>query len=51
MREGISRKDDSLPVRLIDEPKPDGPTAGIVVPLEELKENLKQKIKELEELA
>lgn len=39
MREGISRKDDTLPDRLLKEPKPDGPTKGSVVPLEELKDD------------
>lgn len=39
MREGISRKDDTLPARLTKEPKPDGPTKGVVVPLEELKDD------------
>jgi aldehyde:ferredoxin oxidoreductase len=38
MREGFSRKDDILPGRLLTEPKPDGPTKGVVVPLEELKD-------------
>lgn len=38
MREGLSRKDDTLPARLLNEPKPDGPTKGAVVPLEELKD-------------
>jgi aldehyde:ferredoxin oxidoreductase len=38
MREGITRKDDVLPGRLLKEPKPDGPTGGMVVPLEELKD-------------
>ena len=38
MREGITRKDDSLPARLLNEPKPDGPTQGAVVPLEKLKD-------------
>ena len=38
MREGLTRKDDTLPARLLNEPKPDGPTAGVVVPLEELKD-------------
>lgn len=38
MREGISEKDDSLPARLLKEPKPDGPTKGAVVPLKELKQ-------------
>ena len=40
MREAaITPKDDSLPPRLLNEPKPDGPTAGVVVTLEELKED------------
>lgn len=39
MREGITQKDDTLPLRLLDEPKPDGPTKGEVVPLEELKDD------------
>jgi aldehyde:ferredoxin oxidoreductase len=39
MREGITRKDDSLPGRLLNEPKPDGPTKGEVVPLEDLKDD------------
>ncbi len=39
MREGITRKDDLLPGRLLNEPKPDGPTKGAVVPLEELKDD------------
>jgi aldehyde:ferredoxin oxidoreductase len=39
VREGFSRKDDTLPARLLDEPKPDGPTKGSVVPLEELKDS------------
>jgi len=38
VREGFSRKDDTLPARLLNEPKPDGPTKGTVVPLEELKD-------------
>jgi aldehyde:ferredoxin oxidoreductase len=38
MREGISRSDDTLPDRLLKEPKPDGPAKGSVVPLEELKD-------------
>jgi aldehyde:ferredoxin oxidoreductase len=37
MREGITEKEDSLPARLLAEPKPDGPTKGEVVPLKELK--------------
>jgi aldehyde:ferredoxin oxidoreductase len=36
MREGITRKDDTLPARLLKEPKPDGPTKGTVVPLDDL---------------
>ncbi|MFC1967886.1 aldehyde ferredoxin oxidoreductase family protein [Chloroflexota bacterium] len=39
MREGLTRKDDTLPARLLDEPKPDGPTKGAVVPLEQLKDD------------
>ncbi|MFC1910742.1 aldehyde ferredoxin oxidoreductase family protein [Chloroflexota bacterium] len=39
MREGLTRQDDSLPDRLLKEPKPDGPTKGVVVPLEELKDD------------
>lgn len=39
MREGITREDDTLPKRLLKEAKPDGPTAGAVVPLEELKDD------------
>ncbi|MDP2644103.1 MAG: aldehyde ferredoxin oxidoreductase C-terminal domain-containing protein [Desulfobacterales bacterium] len=39
MREGMTRADDTLPARLLKEPKPDGPTAGAVVPLEELKDD------------
>jgi len=39
MREGLTRKDDSLPSRLLNEPKPDGPTKGTTVPLEELKDD------------
>lgn len=39
MREGITREHDSLPDRLLKEPKPDGPTQGAVVPLEELKDD------------
>jgi aldehyde:ferredoxin oxidoreductase len=38
VREGLTRKDDTLPTRLLNEPKPDGPTKGAVVPLEELKD-------------
>ncbi len=39
LREGLSRKDDTLPARLLNEPKPDGPTKEAVVPLEELKDS------------
>jgi aldehyde:ferredoxin oxidoreductase len=39
MQEGITRKDDILPLRLLREPKPDGPTKGTTVPLEELKDD------------
>jgi len=39
MREGITRENDSLPGRLLKEPKPDGPTTGAVVPLEALKDD------------
>ena len=42
MREGITREDDTLPTRLLKEPKPDGPTKGAVVPLEELKDDYYQ---------
>jgi aldehyde:ferredoxin oxidoreductase len=38
VREGFTRADDTLPARLLKEPKPDGPTKGAVVPLEELKD-------------
>ncbi|MFH0913779.1 MAG: aldehyde ferredoxin oxidoreductase family protein [Chloroflexota bacterium] len=37
MREGLDSKDDTLPARLLKEPKPDGPTQGVTVPVEELK--------------
>ena len=39
MREGLTRKDDSLPARLLEEPKPDGYALGAVVPLEDLKDD------------
>ena len=39
MREGITQKDDTLPARLLEEPRTDGPTKGEVVPLEELKKD------------
>ena len=38
MREGLTRKHDALPARLLKEPKPDGPLKGTVVPLEALKD-------------
>ena len=42
MREGLTRQDDTLPKRLLNEPKPDGPNKGTVVPLEELKDDFYQ---------
>jgi aldehyde:ferredoxin oxidoreductase len=39
MREGVTRDDDTLPGRLLNEAKPDGPTKGEVVPVEELKDD------------
>ena len=39
MGEGLTRDDDTLPGRLLHEPKPDGPTKGEVVPLNILKED------------
>ena len=36
VREGISRKDDYLPARLLKEPLPDGPHKGATVPMDEL---------------
>ena len=39
VRDPLGRKDDTLPLRLLKEPKPDGPTEGTVVPLKELKED------------
>lgn len=38
-REGLTREDDRLPTRLTDEPQPDGPNQGSVVPLEGLKDD------------
>ncbi len=35
-REGLSRKDDTLPVRFFKEPMPEGPAKGNTVPLEEM---------------
>lgn len=39
-REGISRKDDYLPVRFIEEPLPDGPSKGQRISKEELEDML-----------
>jgi len=39
IREGLTREDDRLPLRLIQEPLPDGPNKGSVVPLEQLKDD------------
>jgi aldehyde:ferredoxin oxidoreductase len=36
IREGFSRKDDTLPPRLLDEPMPEGPARGQVVELDRL---------------
>ena len=36
MREGFTRKDDTLPWRSLFEPKPEDPGKGQVVPLEEM---------------
>ncbi len=36
VREGATRSDDNLPRRLLDEPLPDGPAAGLTVSLEPL---------------
>ena len=36
MRQGLTRKDDTLPDRLLKEPKPEGPNKGSVVPLDKL---------------
>ncbi len=38
VREGLTRADDQLPARLTKDPKPAGPGAGSVVPLEALKD-------------
>jgi aldehyde:ferredoxin oxidoreductase len=38
-REGLSRKDHTRPVRLLNEPRPDGPTKGVVVSLDDLKDS------------
>ncbi|TFG04027.1 MAG: aldehyde ferredoxin oxidoreductase, partial [Promethearchaeota archaeon] len=34
IREGLSRKDDTLPARLLEEPMPEGPAEGHVVDLD-----------------
>jgi aldehyde:ferredoxin oxidoreductase len=39
MGEGLTRADDTLPLRLLEEAKPDGPTKGATVPLEVLKDD------------
>lgn len=39
-REGLRRKDDTLPERLLNEPLPDGPNKGSTVPLEALKDDI-----------
>ncbi len=39
-REGLRRRDDTLPARLLEEPLPDGPNKGSVVPLEALKDEV-----------
>ena len=36
IREGMRRKDDTLPARLLEEPLPDGPAAGLTVDLDPL---------------
>jgi aldehyde:ferredoxin oxidoreductase len=36
LREGLGKKDDTLPFRSLSEPMPDGPSKGNVVPLEEM---------------
>jgi aldehyde:ferredoxin oxidoreductase len=36
IRDGFSRKDDTLPPRLLDEPMPEGPAGGQVVELDQL---------------
>ncbi|MEW6672677.1 MAG: aldehyde ferredoxin oxidoreductase family protein [Thermodesulfobacteriota bacterium] len=38
-REGLRRKDDLLPKRLLSEPLPEGPSKGSTVPLEKLKDD------------
>jgi len=40
VREGVRRKDDVLPWRVMHEPIPDGPSAGMHCPPEELSEML-----------
>ena len=36
VREGLRRKDDTLPDRLLEDPLPDGPAAGLTVDLDPL---------------
>ena len=36
VREGLRRKDDTLPKRLLEDPLPDGPAAGLTVDLDPL---------------
>ncbi|MDF1590962.1 MAG: aldehyde ferredoxin oxidoreductase family protein [Desulfobacterales bacterium] len=38
-REGLRRKDDTLPERLLKEPLPEGPNKGSMVPMEKLKDD------------
>ncbi|MDQ7783073.1 MAG: aldehyde ferredoxin oxidoreductase family protein [Desulfomonilaceae bacterium] len=38
VREGLTRQDDTLPPRLLNEPLPDGPAAGLVVDLDPMLE-------------
>ena len=42
VREGISRKDDSLPYRVMEEPVPDGPHQGMRCSREELNQMLEE---------
>jgi len=42
MREGTTRRNDTLPGRLLNEPLPDGPDKGAVVPLKALKDSFYQ---------
>jgi aldehyde:ferredoxin oxidoreductase len=36
MKAGLTRKDDTLPKRLLSEPMPAGPAKGLTVPLDEM---------------